>query len=133
LGFVIGRGAAGKEGEPAAAEAPVQTGQVEGTVLVRHSGCEVWRVLKPGAKIYIGDTFCTAAKGCLKLEFGGESQVEMKENSTLVLRSCNGGTELYLECGQLAADLEGGHPRFVVSTPHGRAEALGTKFTVRVE
>ena len=65
--------------------------------------------------------------------FEDNSSVQLNQNSILTLKLYNGGTEFYLEQGELAAALESPHPRFVVSTPHGRVEALGTEFTVSVE
>jgi ferric-dicitrate binding protein FerR (iron transport regulator) len=61
------------------------------------------------------------------------SKVELDQNSTLVLKSFNGETQFHLQHGQCRAALESPHPPFVVSTPHGRVEALGTEFTVKVE
>ena len=54
-------------------------------------------------------------------------------HGAFVLEKCNGGTLFSLEQGELAAALNSPHPSFVVSTPNGRVEALGTEFTVSVE
>jgi predicted anti-sigma-YlaC factor YlaD len=134
LGFALGRaGFVRPTGVPTAMEVPMRIANIEGTVLAKHEGCEVWQVLEAGSKLYLGDTFHSAAKSAFVLELEDESTLELNENSMLVLKLYNGGTEFHLEHGQLAAALNSPHPPFFVSTPHGRVEALGTEFTVTVE
>jgi ferric-dicitrate binding protein FerR (iron transport regulator) len=105
---------------------------LEGMVLVRHAGSDIWETFETGQKICVGDEFHTGAKAGMLLEME-EGMVELKENSTLALKVFNGGRQLYLQHGRLRAQLETGHPRFFVHTPQGAVEALGTEFTVKVE
>jgi len=142
LGFVLGRAGTGTPTAPAPKKqvsAPMLKKQVsisvedlEGTVLVKHEGRDVWQALKTGSKIHLGDTFHAAAKSSCVLRLGPKSTLELNQNSMLVLEVYNGETEFLLEHGELAADLESPHGRFFISTPHGRVEALGTEFTVSV-
>jgi predicted anti-sigma-YlaC factor YlaD len=136
LGFVLGRrGSAGPAQAPLPARVPtMQVAGLAGTVLVRHSGAEVWHTLTPKAAIYVGDTFHAAAGANLTLVVAGQSTVRIDQNSMLVLKSYrNEETQFYLEHGQCQADLKSPHGPFFISTPHGRVEALGTAFTVKVE
>ena len=142
LGFVLGRAGTGTPTAPVPtkqASAPALNKQVsisvdglEGTVLVKHEGRDVWQTLGAGSKIHLGDTFHAAAKSSCVLRLGPKSKLELNQNSMLVLEVCNGETEFLLEQGELAADLESPHGPFFISTPHGRVEALGTEFTVTV-
>jgi len=142
LGFVLGRAGTGTPAAPAPknqVSAPAMNKQVsisvddlEGTVLVKHEGRDVWQALGAGSKIHLGDTFHAAAKSSCVLRLGPKSTLELNQNSMLVLEVYNGKTEFLLEHGELAADLASPHDRFFISTPHGRVEALGTEFTVAV-
>jgi hypothetical protein len=105
----------------------------EGTVLVKHLGSELWQPMRTNSPIHLGDTFHCAAKSGLVLRMPDQSVLALRQNSLLVLRHFQGGTQLDLEQGQLSANLNSPHPPFVISTPHGRVEALGTEFTVTVE
>jgi len=118
---------------PTAAKVPMKVARLEGTVLVRHQDSDLWYPLMPGSGIYLGDTFHSTAKSAFVLELEDKSTLELNQNSMLVLKLYNGGTQFHLEHGKLAAALESPHPPFFVSTPHGRVEALGTEFTVTVE
>ena len=118
---------------PTAAKVPMKVARLEGTVLVKHQDSELWYPLMPGSGIYVGDTFHSTAKSAFVLELEDKSTIELNQNSMLVLKLYNGGTQFHLEHGRLAAALESPHPPFFVSTPHGRVEALGTEFTVTVE
>lgn len=133
LGFYLGRVTSTKRGEPLAAKTTLRIANLEGVVLLRHQGVDLWEKLEPEASIYIGDTFHCSAKSAFNLEFQDKSTIKLNQNSMLVLKEYNGGTQLYLEHGELEASLESPHPRFVVGTPNGRVEALGTEFTVSVE
>ena len=133
LGFGLGKTAAVREVVGKAAKVPMQVGRLEGTVLVKHKGSDIWQRLKDESNIYLGDTFHSTAKSVASLEFKDKSTIELKPNSTLTLELYNGETQFHLEHGELAAALNSPHPRFVVSTPHGQVEALGTEFTVSVE
>jgi hypothetical protein len=133
-GFVLARFNTDKLTEvPTATKVPMKVARLEGTVLVKHEDSELWHPMRSGSDIYLGDTFHSAAKSALVLEVGKESTLELNQNSMLVLKLYNGGTQFHLEHGKLAAALESPHPPFFVSTPHGRVEALGTEFTVNVE
>ena len=118
---------------PTTAKVPMKVARLEGTVLVRHQDSDLWYPLMPGSGIYVGDTFHSTAKSTFILELENQSTLELNQNSMLVLKLYNGGTQFHLEHGKLAAALESPHPPFFVSTPHGRVEALGTEFTVTVE
>ena len=118
---------------PTTAKVPMKAARLEGTVLVKHEDSELWLPLSSNSNIYVGDTFHSAAKSSVVLEVGNQSTLELNQNSMLVLKLYNGGTQFHLEHGKLAAALESPHPPFFVSTPHGRVEALGTEFTVTVE
>ncbi|MFB0551702.1 MAG: FecR domain-containing protein [Phycisphaerae bacterium] len=118
---------------PTAAKVPMKVARLEGTVLVKHQNSELWYPLMPDSGIYVGDTFHSTARSAFVLELEDESTIELNQNSMLVLKLYNGGTQFHLEHGKLAAALESPHPPFFVSTPHGRVEALGTEFTVTVE
>jgi hypothetical protein len=118
---------------PTAKKVPMKVARLEGTVLVKHRDSDHWLPLSSETDIYVGDTFHSAAKSSLVLEVGNKSTLELNQNSMLVLKLYNGGTQFHLEHGKLAAALESPHPPFFVSTPHGRVEALGTEFTVNVE
>jgi hypothetical protein len=131
LGFALGR-AGGPIGAPLKAEVPISVAQIEGTVLVKHEGSNLWQALDIGSKVHLGDTFHSAAKSVCRLKFEDKSSLELDQNSMLVLQSYDGGTQFYLEHGKLDAALESPHPPFFVSTPDGRVEALGTEFTVTV-
>lgn len=132
LGFTIGRG--GKPAQiPLTAQVPISVGKIDGVVLVRHEGSDVWQALEADSNIYLGDTFHAAANSACVLKLDDESTLELNQNSMLVLKLYNGETRFYLEHGELTAALESPHPPFFISTPHGRVEALGTEFTVTVE
>jgi ferric-dicitrate binding protein FerR (iron transport regulator) len=134
LGFTFGRMSSVKPASaPLPAQVPMQVANLEGTVLVRHKGSDVWQMLEAGSKIYLGDTFHSAAKSGFVLQLHDESTINVNQNSMLVLKSYNGETQFYLEHGELTAALESPHSPFFISTPHGRVEALGTEFTVTVE
>jgi len=118
---------------PTAAKVPMKVARLNGTVLVKHQDSDLWYPLMPGSSIYLGDTFHSTGQSTFILELEDKSTIELNQNSMLVLKLYNGGTQFHLEHGKLAAALESPHPPFFVSTPHGRVEALGTEFTVTVE
>ena len=132
-GLYLGRFTSTQTGELLAAKTSLHIANLEGFVLVRHQGRTLWERLEPESSIHIGDTFHSTAKSAFNLEFQDKSTIKLNQNSMLVLKEYNGGTQFYLEQGELAAALESPHPPFVVSTPNGRVEALGTEFTVSVE
>jgi ferric-dicitrate binding protein FerR (iron transport regulator) len=131
LGFALGRGGESAT-VPLRAEVSIGVGNIEGTVLVRHEGSDVWQTLNAGSKVHLGDTFHSAAKSACILELNNKSTLGLNQNSILVLETYNGQTQFRLEHGELDAVLESPHPPFFIRTPHGRVEALGTEFTVTV-
>jgi len=133
LGFALGRAGTGKRVKsPVTAAVPMKVADLAGTVLVKHKGSDLWHGLTLESKVYLGDTFHSTTKSACVLELDPNSTLELDQNSMLVLTSHNGTTEFNLEHGQLAADLQSPHGPFFISTPHGRVEALGTEFTVKV-
>jgi hypothetical protein len=131
LGFAMGR--VGKpERAPLTAQVPISIGNIEGTVLVRHEGSDVWQSLEVGSNVHLGDTFHSAATSACFLKLDDKSTVELNQNSMLILNSYNGQTQFFLEHGECTASLESPHGPFFISTPNGRVEALGTEFTVTV-
>ena len=133
LGFYTGRVTGKQTTAPLAAKTSLHIASVEGIVLVKHDGVAYWERLEPQSNIYVGDTFHCAAKSAFNMESQDKSTIKLNQNSMLVLKEYNGQTQFYLEQGEMLADLNSPHPPFVVSTPNGRVEALGTVFTVSVE
>ena len=133
LGFGLARVTTARRITARTAKVPMKVTQLEGTVLVKHQNLNLWQKLQPGSNIHLGDTFHSTAKSGFVLEMTDKSTIEVNQNSMLVLESYNGGTQFHLEHGNLAAALNSHHPPFVISTPHGQVEALGTEFTVTVE
>ena len=131
LGFAIDR-AFKPARMPLTAQVPISVGKIDGTVLVRHKGSDVWHTLEAGSDIYLGDTFHSTAKSAFVLKLDDESTLELNQNSMLVLKLYNGETQFFLEHGECIASLESPHGPFFIGTPHGRVEALGTEFTVTV-
>ena len=133
IGFALGRADSAGSGVALAAEVPMQVSSLEGTVLVRHAGRDIWAILKPDSIIRLGDRFHSMAKSAVTLKLGDKDTIELNQNSMLVLKSFNGQTQFFLEHGECTAALESPHGPFFIDTPHGRVEALGTEFTVTVE
>ena len=132
-GLCLGRFSNVQTWLPLTAKTPLRITSLQGIVLVKHQGAVLWKKLEPQSNVYVGDTFHSAAKAVFVMEFEDKSTVKLNQNSMLVLKKYNGGTLFSLEQGELAADLNSPHPSFVISTPNGRVEALGTEFTVSVE
>lgn len=132
IGFYAGRQSA-KEPAITAAATAYRISELEGTVLVRHPNATAWRPLTAEAAIYTGDELLSLPGGRARLEVAADSFVELFENSMLVVEVTGDRTDLRLVRGRLDADLDSPHGPFFVTTPHGRAEALGTEFTVTVE
>ncbi len=135
IGFVAGRIHPGKSaGAPPLVQVPMQVGDLEGTVLVKHDNSDVWEPLQSGAAVYLGDMFHSTPRSGFVLELeDNESTIEVNQNSMLALTSYNGETQFSLEQGECTASLESPHGPFFINTPHGQVEALGTEFTVTVE
>lgn len=110
----------------------IEVAQLRGTVLVKHRDAQVWHVLKSDSAIYLGDTFHTTATSGFVLALDASSQMEVTQNSMLVLESFDDEIQFYLEHGQCTPVLNGPHGPFFIRTPNGRMEALGTEFTVKV-
>ena len=132
LGFAVGR-IVKPARAPLTAQVPISVGKIEGTVLVRREGSDVWQALEAGSNVHLGDTFHSAAQSACRLEFEDKSTINLNQNSMLVLESYNGQTQFFLEHGECTANLESPHGKFYINTPYGRVEALGTEFTVTVE
>ncbi len=139
LGFTMGR--VGNPGQiHLTAKVPISAGKIEGIVLVRHEGSDIWQPLDAGSNIYLGDMFHSTARSACVLKLDDESTLDLNQNSTLILKSyaCpepgrrNGQTQFFLEHGECTASLESHHGPFFINTPNGRMEALGTEFTVKV-
>jgi hypothetical protein len=133
LGFGLAKISSVRHTTTLATKVPMKVTRLEGTVLVKHQDSELWHPLEESSNIYLGDTFHSMSKSGFILELENKSTLELNQNSMLVLKLYNGETQFHLEHGELAAALESPHPPFVISTPHGRVEALGTEFTVSVE
>ena len=130
LGFLVGRVPLGR---PALVRVPMQVGDLEGMVLVRHDNSDVWQPLQSGAAVYRGDTFHSMAKAEFVLELENNSSIRVNPNSILALVSYGEKTEFSLQQGECTASLQSPHGPFFIDTPNGRARALGTEFTVTVE
>lgn len=130
IGFAVGRA---DSGVTLAVAVPIEVSDLEGTVLVRHAGMDVWDVLELDSIIRLGDKFHSMAKSGFALQLDAKSKVALNQNSMLVLKTYNGRTQFFLEHGECTAALESPHGPFFIDTPHGRVEALGTEFTVTVE
>ncbi len=133
FGFVLGRAGTGKSTlPPLTVRVPISIDDLEGTVLVRHKGSDVWQTLQAGSNIYLGDTFHSTTRSAFVLKLDDKSTLELNQNSMLVLNLYNGQTQFFLEHGECTASLESPHGPFFISTPNGRMEAVGTEFTVKV-
>ena len=133
LGFYLGRVTSTQTTVPLGAKTSLHIASLEGIVLVKHDGFALWEKLEPQSDIYVGDIFHCVAKSAFNMESQDKSTIKLNQNSMLTLKEYNGKTQFYLEHGEMSADLNSPHPPFVVSTPNGRVEALGTVFTVSVE
>jgi len=134
VGFGLGTAGFGTLGNlKLAAEVRLRVLDIEGTVLVKHTGSDMWQTLETLSTIRLGDTFHSTAMSGFVLGVDKESTIKVNQNSMLVLKSYNGQTQFFLEHGECTAALESPHGRFFIETPHGRVEALGTEFTVTVE
>ena len=134
-GFVLGRlNPAKPRNLLSGASVPMRVSGIEGTVLARHKGSDVWQSLSGSAGVYLGDTFhSTAGSGFVLTLEDNKSTIQVSPNSMLALTSYDGETQFFLEHGECKAALESPHGPFFIRTPHGRVEALGTEFTVTVD
>lgn len=114
---------------------PVQIAieRVSGTVLVRHAEGDRWIELTPASRLYKGDLLLCSAESRLDLKLQNNSRLSIEPNSMLRLNRYDGSAEFALDRGALVADLESPHPQFVIQTPDGAIQALGTKFRVNVK
>jgi len=134
----VGLGFLGGRYLPAAAtidavQTTYQIQAIEGTVLVCHPGQTRWQPLAKDSAIYVGDEILSTPQANVTFAVDDQSTITLSENSMLVLNAVGATTELHLAHGSLDAALESPHGLFFVTTPHGRAEALGTEFTVNVK
>ena len=118
-------------GEPGRA-VPVRIVGGEGTVLLRHREADVWKQAGPGTALHVGDTLQCAGKSHLVLSMEDGSTLRLEESGTLLLKEHDGHLAAVLEHGTLHVTLKEQHIPFVVLSPQGRVEALGTEFTVSV-
>jgi predicted anti-sigma-YlaC factor YlaD len=134
-GFVLGRLNPAKPRDPlSGTPVSIRVSGIEGTVLVRHKGSDVWQNLSGSSGVYLGDTFHSAAGSGFVLTLEDhKSTIRVSPNSMLALTSYDGETQFFLERGGCKAALESPHGPFFIRTPHGRVEALGTEFTVTVD
>jgi ferric-dicitrate binding protein FerR (iron transport regulator) len=137
-GFFLGTGWSRATGNdrverPSGLAVPIQVVGLKGTVLVQQSANAAWNELTSASPLYVGDVFQASPKSEMTLAFKDGSTMVLSANSRLSLEHYNGGTRLNLGAGQLKASLNSPHPPFIVSTPSGQLEALGTEFTVSVE
>ena len=116
-----------------AAATEYQIVELEGTVLVHHPESDTWQPLNRDSVIYAEDQFLSIPGSRVRFQAAADSYIDLYENSMLVLDITEDRTDLRLIHGSLDADLASPHGPFFVTTPHGRAEALGTEFTVTVE
>ena len=135
LGFVAGKAhRRGPPQTPPLVRVPMQVADLEGTVLVRHDHSDLWQPLRSGAPVYLGDTFHSMPKSDFVLVLKDKkSTIKVNPNSMLALTTYGTETQFSLKQGECTASLQSPHPPFFIETPNGRAEALGTEFTVTVE
>jgi ferric-dicitrate binding protein FerR (iron transport regulator) len=105
---------------------------LEGTVLVKHSGAETWEPLAAPSAVRLGDTLQSLANATVSVSLEDGSTITLEPFTTFHVGRCDGGVELGLEHGLLRARLNGRHRPLVITTPHGKRQALGTEFTVSV-
>ena len=87
IGFSLGRTTVPRPVEVALPDqVPMRVSRLKGTVLVRHDGFDNWEILQPDAKVYLGDTFHSAAKSDFTLELTDASTIEVNQNSMLELK-----------------------------------------------
>jgi hypothetical protein len=136
LGFVAGK--AHRRGQPqtppSLVRVPMRVADLEGTVLVRHDHSDLWQPLRSGDPVYLGDTFHSMPKSDFVLVLkDNKSTINVNPNSMLALTTYGTETQFSLEQGECTASLQSPHGPFFIDTPNGRAQALGTEFTVTVE
>lgn len=111
----------------------IRVARLEGTVLVRHAGADQWAPLKTASPLFTGDLILCSAQSSLELRLKDNSTLMLEPNSIFHLSHYNGSADFALDRGALVADLNSPHPPFVVRTPNGAIQALGTKFRVKVK
>ncbi len=132
IGFGVSRKAAGVR-TPSGPVVPLQVAGIQGTVLVKNASGNAWNELTRSSSLHVGDVLQASPKSELTLSMRDGSTVILAANSRLLLEHYNGGIRLNLSAGGMKAALNSPHPPFIVSTPSGQLEALGTEFTVSVE
>jgi ferric-dicitrate binding protein FerR (iron transport regulator) len=81
----------------------------------------------------VGDQLWSGSASSINLTLKDDSLITLNASGALCLTHHDGRVEFELTHGTMRAVLREGHPPFVVRTPQGRLEALGTDFTVSVE
>jgi hypothetical protein len=114
-------------------QVPIRISAIQGPVLVKHTGTATWEELSAGAALRVGDQLWSGSASSINLTLKDNSLVTLNASGVLSLKHHDGRVEFELTHGTMRAVLHEGHPPFVVRTPQGRLEALGTDFTVSVE
>lgn len=112
---------------------PIRIAELKGRILVKRSEASIWQELSIASAVRTGDVLQASPGSRLELAFEDGSNLQLAANSQLSFDRFDGGTQLELAVGTMKASLNSPHPPFVVVTPSGRLEALGTEFTVTVE
>jgi len=138
VGLSIGYGlsrttTSGRPEAPSGPVVPLQVADLRGTVLVKSPADNAWNELDRSSSFHVGDVLQASPKSELTLSMKDGSTLVLSANSRLSLEHYNGGIRLNLSAGGMRASLNSPHPPFIVTTPSGQLEALGTEFTVSVE
>jgi hypothetical protein len=137
LGMLIGFGVAqiitiGQPIPKGARQAPIRISSLEGTVLVKHHGSDIWKELNQSSNLYLGDLFQCPARSTITFSLKDESKIILDPNSILSIQSRGERIEFDLAYGTMKVALDSPHSPLTIITPEGRVEALGTEFTVSV-
>ena len=110
----------------------IRVARVQSEVFVRHQQSSVWRALNASSGIYAGDRFHVSPTGFLALSLADGSSLTIGSASVFALDTADGGLSVDLQHGTLRTSLSSQPQPFLVETPQGRLESLGTEFTVTV-
>lgn len=138
VGLSVGYGlsrttTSGRIETPSGPAVPLQVASIQGTVLLKGASGNAWNELTRSSAFHVGDVLQASPKSEVTLSMKDGSTLVLAANSRLSLEHYNGGIRLNLSPGAMRASLNSPHPPFIVSTPSGQLEALGTEFTVSVE
>ena len=114
-------------------QVPIRVSAIQGPVLVKHVGTASWEELSAASALRVGDQLWAGSASSINLTLKDNSLVTLNASGVLSIKHHDGRVEFELTHGTVRAVLREGHPPFVVRTPQGRLEALGTEFTVSVE